>query len=496
MGRTDSTGAPEPQGAGLQTALLFGLLATGSIALTAWTAGAGASEPPVHQRTAETTDKTERVDQRAQAARTTLEQLDKSVAADSSNDEPSSVSGNSDTNSEAAPTLSAAVSDLRPPELSPLPDDWSKAGLNPADATETNDGKLVQTLSNGLRVTFTIDPAVQSHMESILHEYNVPHGSVVLLEPSTGRVLAMVDESTDAPKMPALARQATAPSASVFKIITTAALLQEEQLSPQATTCYSGGYSFLSKRNITGQGSKCDDLSSAMANSINSIVAKRAYRHLSPKQLEDWAERFAFNTDIPFELSVEQSSADIPGKKLEMARAAAGFWHTYLSPLHGAMIGAAIQNDGVMMKPSLIEQVETPTGRVLTEFQPEVFRRVVSAETAGHMSQMMQGTTTSGTADDYFARRPAFPNDVTTGGKTGTLADDNPYLSYTWFVGFAQHNTIASREAAVGGLICNTPKWRIKGPWAASETLRKYFQVREHRASLESKDGQKVAQRN
>ena len=42
---------------------------------------------------------------------------------------------------------------------------------------------------------------------------------------------------------------------------------------------------------------------------------------------------------------------------------AAGFWHTYLSPLHGAMIGGALANDGVMMQPSIIERIERPDNR-------------------------------------------------------------------------------------------------------------------------------------
>lgn len=491
MGRSDTSGALKENQTGFKSAVIFGLLATGSIAMTAW--AAGASEPPeetkvaVDASAAESTNNEEAsndealAEQRADLAETALRQLDESVNAKSSDDDSSA-------SDDAAPHLSAAVDDLRPPELSPLPDDWSEAGLDPAAARETDNGKLVQTLDNGLRVTLTIDPAVQSHMEAVLQEYGVPHGSVVLVEPDSGRVLAMVDESNESPQMGELARQATAPSASVFKIVTAAALLEGEQLSPRATTCYSGGRSFLSEATITGGGSKCDDLSSALANSINAIMAKRTYQHLDQKELTSWAKRFGFNTEIPFELPVESSSANIPDDKIERARTAAGFWHTYLSPLHGAMIGAAIQNDGLMMKPSIIEKVETPTGRVLTEFEPEVFRRVVSSTTANQLSTMLAGTTTDGTADDYFAHRAAFPTDVETAGKTGTLADDNPYLSYTWFVGYGQHQKVEGRSAAVGGLICNDPKWRIKGPWAASEALRKYFQVRELRAEHSESD--------
>lgn len=445
----------------VRNAGLLGLAACVTIAMTAWAAGAQ-SEPDHEVREA-----TEAA-QRAAATEATLRKIDRAGDADAP---------------KSATALSTLGRGFQPEKLSVLPDDWKKAGLDIDEAERIGD-RLVQTLPNGLQVELTIDPALQAHLESVLAEHPIAHGSVVLVEPETGRVLAMADRTDHEPNMPALARHAAAPAASTFKVVTAAALIESAGLGPQTTTCYHGGASHLTESNIVGSehDDRCEDLGDALGWSINSIIAKRAYKHLERKDLRVWAKRFGFNTDIPFELPVEQSSAEIVEDPIERARTAAGFWHTYLSPLHGALIGAAVQNGGLLMRPSIIETVQADDGEVLEQFEPKVLRRVMSEKTAEVLGGLLETTATKGTADDYFAHRGSFPNDVTVSGKTGTLANDDPYLSFTWFVGFGEHEQVADRAAAVGGLICNTPKWWIKGPYAASEGLRKFFQLQQRRA--------------
>jgi cell division protein FtsI/penicillin-binding protein 2 len=385
--------------------------------------------------------------------------------------------------SDASDDVAAAGKAAEPVSLATVPDDWVAAGLDLSKKKRVGD-KYVQTLPNGAKVTLTLDPRVQTHLDEMLANYGVPHGGVVLLEPDTGRVLAMSSHTDHEPDVRDLARRSRAPSASVFKIVTAAALLETGAIGPDDSICYHGGRSRLSARNIKGdprRDHKCANIGDALAWSINSIMAKLAFKHLDAEDMNVWAEKFGYNTEIPFELPVEMSKAEMVGDPLERARMAAGFWHTFLSPLHGAMIAAAVENDGVMMRPTIIDSYEAPDGELLYEFEPKTFRRVMSKETASTLVDLLQGTADYGTARRYFAHRGAFPNDVTVGGKTGTLSEKEPYLGFTWFVGFGRHNEIAGVKAAVAGLVCNTPKWRIKGPYAASEALREYFQVSEAR---------------
>ena len=365
--------------------------------------------------------------------------------------------------------------------------DWSKLKVDPSQA-KLEDGRYVQTLADGTKLELTLEPATQQRLTKMLASRSVAYGSVVLLEPETGRVLAMVSEQERGgePAYEDLARRAPSPSASVFKVVTIAALLEEGKVKDEESICYHGGRSSLSKSNIVGDPKldrSCGTLSDAMAWSINSIIAKLAYQRLDKAQLDKWAERFGYNQPIPFEMSVERSVATMPEEPLERARAAAGFWHTTLSPLHGAMIGAAILNDGVMMAPALVERVIDPSGKTVYQLKPKTLRRVVSAKTAATLRQMMDRTTSVGTARSYFRQRKEFPSaSIATGGKTGTLSRKTPsYLGYTWFVGYGQSKEDQALKVAVAGLLCNKPIWQIKGPYAASEAVRIYQSERKRR---------------
>ncbi len=357
-----------------------------------------------------------------------------------------------------------------------LPRDWTAAGLD-LDLAEVVDGKLVQTLDTGAKITLTVDPDVQKQLEKMYAQYKIPYGGLVVLEPETGRVLAMVSQTAEGEdNLGDIARETIAPSASVFKIITIAALLEGEGFSSSKEVCYHGGIRSLTKKNIEGdpkRDTRCGDLSDAMAWSINSLIAKLAFAHLSPKELEGWAERFGYNQQIPFELDVAVSEFETVSDKHERARSAAGFWHSTLSPLHGAMISAAVLNDGVMMQPSMIESYADPSGKVIHTFEPKQFKRVMKKSTARSLKKMMARTTKVGTARKYFAHRKDFPKDISTGGKTGTLSRKKPsYLGYTWFVGYGIDDKNEDLDVAVGGLVCNKPLWHIKGGYAASEGIR------------------------
>lgn len=378
---------------------------------------------------------------------------------------------------QSAGDVIGAARAFRPVDLPGAPGEWAERGLDLSQAKVEGD-RLVQTLDDGTKITFTVDPQLQASLENMLDNRNVAHGSVVLVDPPTGRVLALASHTQHDTPLPDLARKSTAPSASVFKVVTAAALVESGGIDPEKPVCYHGGRSRLSETNIKGdkqRDSKCNTLDAALAWSINSIMAKLAFNHLEREDLADWAERFGYNTAIPFELPVEVSTAEFVEDPYERARSAAGFWHTYLSPLHGAMIGAALANDGTMMQPSIIEKVESADGRVLKEFEPVVFRQVMKKETAQLLGRYMERTATSGTARKFF-NRGGFPSDVTVSGKTGTLSNKDPYLGFTWFVGYGERD---GHAVGVSGLACNTPLWQIKGGYAASEALRMYFRRQE-----------------
>jgi peptidoglycan glycosyltransferase len=215
-------------------------------------------------------------------------------------------------------------------------------------------------------------------------------------------------------------------------------------------------------------------LAEALGSSINAVFAKLADRKLSPKVIERYAQAFGFGHALPFDVQTRLSPAEVPEQRLELARTAAGFWHTHMSPLHAALIAATIANDGVMPRPTLVSRVLDASGHALFASSPSAYRSVISRATARTVGHMMTETVAHGTARSAFhdpRGRPFLPG-ISIAGKTGSLSSDQPYRAYSWWIGFAPED---APKIAVAALVVNTPKWRIKASYLAREALRYYL---------------------
>lgn len=345
-------------------------------------------------------------------------------------------------------------------------------GLDPT-RHRVEDGATVADLSDGSTALLSIDPGLQAHVAAIYQRYQVPYGALVAMEPRTGRVLAYVSHSSADPNAGDLALDPAPPAASIFKIVTGSALV-DAGVDPNAMVCYHGGLHGIAAHHLEddpGRDRDCATLVDAMGGSINPIFAKLAVRHLDAQRLERYASAFGFGHTLPFDVPTRISPAEIPTERLELARTAAGFWHTHMSPLHGALIASTIANDGRMPRATLVDQVIDGSGRVSYRASHETFRNVISASTARAINRSMQATITTGTARRSFFddRGNPFLPGIDVAGKTGTLSSESPYRGYTWFVGFAPAD---DPQIAVSALVINEPAWRIKASYAAREALR------------------------
>jgi penicillin-binding protein A len=349
------------------------------------------------------------------------------------------------------------------------------AGFDPL-SQRVLDGRLVSDLPGGGRAELTLEPRLQQHLSGVLRRQEVPFGAVVAIAPSTGRVLAYVSHSSENPAASDVARDPGPPSASVFKLITASALL-EAGVQPGSRVCYGGGSRRLTAQDLVDNRARdhsCATLSDGIGFSINAIMAKLADRKLDRGRLLRSAQAFGFGRTLPFDAATRQSPIDLPTQRLELARAAAGFWHVHMSPLHAALIGATIANRGAMPRASMIERVLDRKGRVLRTFQPGASRSVISPAIARSLAHMMTGTVTHGTAREAFhdgRGRPFLPG-ISISGKTGSLSSERPYRAYSWWVGFAPEE---APKIAVAALVVNGAKWRIKASHLAREALQTYF---------------------
>jgi peptidoglycan glycosyltransferase len=349
----------------------------------------------------------------------------------------------------------------------------------------------VAATDEGGHVELTLDPHLQEPVEDVLRAFQVPYGGAVVLSIPDGRVLAMVGRSAVDPQLGPreLALQAWAPAASVFKVISAAALVTEGGVTSETKTCYHGGVSSILPDNLIDMpiiDRRCDTLAYGLGKSQNAILAKLASRHLTSAQLTRVGHAFGFGETIPFELPVEPSHLDVPDDSLEFARTAAGFWHSTLSPMHGALLAAAIANHGEMPAPTLIGRAFDAEGRerpapLLTAANGP--HRVVAMDAARAVGRMMELTTRIGTAKKTFHDKQGHRYlSVDVAGKTGTLSaqTNKGYLGYSWFIGYApvDHPTIAFAVA-----LGNEPQWRIKASYVAKRIVTEYLASRGDRGA-------------
>lgn len=331
--------------------------------------------------------------------------------------------------------------------------------------------------ADGKTVIYTLDPTLQERMKKYLKDYRVPYGVFVAIDPSSGKVLALAEHSSYNPGLKGLSVKATYPAASIFKLVTAAAALEEKKANPDTMIAFHGGLYRLRKTNWEDDPErdfKTISLSDALAKSANVPFAKVASRWLDNSTLLSYANAFGFNRPIFFEIPVQISHAYIPEGRKQVAYTAAGFGDIEMSPLHGALIASAIGNGGDFLVPHLIEKVVDKNGNELYAPTKEVVGQVVSKNTTDLLREMMGKTVIMGTSRRAFRsyHRSAALRDITIGGKTGSLTGNDPRGKYSWFVGMAP---LEKPEIAIAALVINNGRWRIKGSDIAKEGFTVFF---------------------
>jgi peptidoglycan glycosyltransferase len=312
----------------------------------------------------------------------------------------------------------------------------------------------------GAAVQVTVEPAVQQAAFDALGEYT---GSVVAIEPSTGRILAMVSKPTYDPNAlagtdssqvienysalleaegdPLINRSISGslnPPGSTFKLVVATAAFEsgdyapETQLPNPASLTLPGTDStvYNSGGGRCGGGGDTVSISDAIRYSCNIPMAELGIR-LGDDVIRETAERYGFNQDVSIPLSVEQSVYPQVLDTPQTGLSSFGQSDVRATPLEMAMVSAGIANDGEMMTPGLIDEVTGRNLEVLQSFEPSVMQTTSSAETADVITQAMVASVSSGAATN------ATIDGVSVAGKTGT-AENGTGDPYTlWFTGFA-----------------------------------------------------------
>jgi peptidoglycan glycosyltransferase len=368
------------------------------------------------------------------------------------------------------------------PEERPPPPAPPFAGLDLTRIT-FGDGAPTATVQAG-RAQLTLDADLQQTALALMKARHLPEAAVVLMDVATGRLLVYANHVEGGPDRD-LCAEATAPSASVFKIVTAAALVEDAHLGPDTKQCYLGGEQHLAAVDLVDDPQRdkwCTTLAGALGRSINAVFARLAKQHLSPEQLDAMARRFGYGQSLAFDVPVQSSALHVPDDSLEFARTAAGFWNSTLSPIEAAEISAIVARGGENVRPRIVDQIVDASGAIVWS-APEApaSSRAIANDTAEKVAAMMEHTVSEGTSWRAFhdSHGGAFLPGLAIAGKTGTLTDGQAHRYYTWFTGFAPSKPAPGmRQVAVSVLVVNGPTWQIKANVLARDVLRAYFASR------------------
>lgn len=301
--------------------------------------------------------------------------------------------------------------------------------------------------NQGDTVVSTLDSNLQVTAYNALGDRR---GAVVAIEPSTGKILAMVSKPDFDPNTleqdwetlvnddtnSSLLNRATMgqyPPGSTFKIVTALDYFREKGTLE--------GYSYLCQGSITMEGHtiNCyngtvhgqEDFYSAFANSCNCAFADMG-TGLGGSSLKKTSEDLLFNKELPFS-SYRKSSFSLDensGIPLIM-QTSIGQGNTLVSPFHMALITCAVANKGVLMVPYLIDQVQSVTGELVSKTEPEVYKRLMTENESNLLRKLMEGVVNNGTASALSGRG------YTAAGKTGSAEFDEQGSSHSWFIGYS-----------------------------------------------------------
>ena len=305
------------------------------------------------------------------------------------------------------------------------------------------------TPRRGDDVHLTLDSELCTAITGYFDSYSLTrgkNGAVVVMNYVTGEVIAEVslpsfdpmDTSSVASGSEVYWNRATQslyPPGSTFKVVTTAAALQNiSGVAAMNITC-NGGLD-VDGQAIRDYGNAVHTsltLKQAFVKSCNNIYALLAL-DMGDAALRKTAESFGFNANFLFRDFVVENSSYPTGTRSRFEVAMSGFGQSSIgaTPMHLCLIAAAVANDGVMMEPTLLREVTTPTGAVRETFGPKKYRTALSAETAATLQEYMRAVVTSGTGSK------ASVSGLTICGKTGSAESsrNGRAVTHGLFIGY------------------------------------------------------------
>lgn len=303
---------------------------------------------------------------------------------------------------------------------------------------------------DGLNVVLTLDAGLQNIVESELAEgvakHNPISASCIMVRPSTGEILAMATIPNFDPNQPgrspmdALRNRVICDEAepgSTFKIVVITGGLNEHLVTlNEPFFCENGHFPFAGRILHDHEPFGTLTVKQIITKSSN-IGAAKVGICLGPEKLMEYIQGFGFGSRTEIPLPGERTGTVHPIKewhKVSIAQIPMGQGVT-VTPLQMIMAMSAIANNGLLMRPMLVDRLEDSDGKIIAKYKPQPVRQVASLEaikdiiTALKTVPTREGTAVAAGLDHY-----------TVAGKTGTAqkVDHGVYVQkfFSSFIGF------------------------------------------------------------
>ena len=374
--------------------------------------------------------------------------------------------------------------------------DKGKSGLESAQnfQLQTSDVPLQTKLLNELRgrksegnnITTTLDTNIQQAAYDALGSNR---GAAVVIEPSTGKILAIVSkpsynpntivedwESLNQNTEGILVNRATqgqyAPG-STFKVLTTLAYMRQNPDYKNYTYRCTGEIT-AGKNEIHCYGNEVHgtvDLAESLAYSCNTSFSNIGLS-LDVDEFRKTAEDLLFDTELPCPLIYNESKFNLKKDDGDAAIAMTAFGQGKLqvSPYYMAMLTSSIANNGILMKPYLpylVDQITSAQGETVEKYVPESYKELMTSEEAAQLTEYMEGVIEYGTA------RSLHSLGVSIAGKTGTSEySDDKEKTHSWFIGFSN---VENPDIALAVVIENSDSTGDVATDIAEEIFKAYY---------------------
>lgn len=330
-----------------------------------------------------------------------------------------------------------------------------------------------------LTVESTIWPYLQEQAEDLLDGLKSARAALVLTDATTGRVLVLAGVRNGRLD-PSVALDGSALAASLYKIVTAAAAVEETQVSPMSRMYFTGRPHVLTPNQVKVEKPRRATpvtLRESFAISNNPVFAKLGVYHVGGELLTWYGKALGFEHHLPFELPLGVSRLADADDKLSVAGLASGYnRETTISPVHAALLAGVFVNQGRLMEPYIINRVLEPTGQLAYNGRPHSLGRIVSNSTCQDMQQMFEATITEGTARRAFSRlgQDAVLRNISLGGKTGTMGSPDHTELYEWFAGYGRDEH-TGRTLGVSAVVVHNRTRFANAKQLARQLLRDAF---------------------